>query len=172
VRLRIDMVSLLAALGVLSAAQSTAVAAASFNVTNNGFSAFSIDGVDNPSLTLTRGQTYTFNVSASGHPFWIATARGAGDAEANAFSQGVTGNGASPGMLTFVVPMSAPPTLFYQCAFHDPMGGTLTIVGAPAVPAVGPATLAALAGLLLFIAIVVLRRRGQNAMAAMRSHDQ
>src|SRR5258706_16071419 len=96
----------------------------SFDVTNNGFSAYVIDGASNPTLTLTRGQTYSFTVNALGHPFWITTARGAGDTEANAFSQGVTGNGASPGTVTFLVSASAPATLFYQCGFHDPMGGT------------------------------------------------
>jgi len=44
-----------------------------FNVTNNGSGNYVINGVSNPTLELVRGQTYTFNVSASGHPFWIKT---------------------------------------------------------------------------------------------------
>ena len=124
-------------------------------------SAFVVDGANNPTLTLTRGQTYTFTVSAVGHPFWITTARGAGNTDSNAFSDGVTGNGASPGTVTFVVPPSAPATLFYQCAFHDPMGGTLTIVSPPPVPASGALGLAALGALLLVAAVAVLRRRNR-----------
>lgn len=130
-----------------------------YAVTNSGMSAFLIDGVSNPTLTLARGQTYSFTVTALGHPFWITTARGAGDTAANAFSQGVTGNGASPGTLVFTVPASAPSTLFYQCSFHDPMGGTLNIVTASSAPAFAPWTLAVLAGLLLLVARAARRPR-------------
>jgi hypothetical protein len=53
---------------------------------------------------------------------------------------------------------SAPATLFYQCGFHDIMGGQLNIVSAP-VPAGGPAMIALLAGLLLLAAVVSMRKR-------------
>ena len=155
------MTLILAVLGLLGIFQQTAAAATTFDVSNNGFSAYVIDGADNPSLTLTRGQTYIFTVNAPGHPFWITTARGAGDSEANAFSPGVTGNGASPGTVTFVVPASAPATLFYQCGFHDPMGGTLHLVAGAAVPAGGRLASAALVALLLLAAIAILRRRAR-----------
>ena len=56
------------------------------------------------------------------------------------------------------MPASAPPTLFYQCRFHDVMGGQLNIVSA-SVPAGGPPTVAVLAGLLLLAAVVLLRKR-------------
>ncbi len=143
----------------LSGLVQNATAATTFDVGASGMSAYVIGGANNPTLTLTRGQTYTFNVTVGGHPFWITTVRGAGDAEANKFSSGVTGNGASPGTVTFVVPSTAPSTLFYQCSFHDPMGGTLTIVAAPSVPALGPVGMATLAGLLLVGAVSILRRR-------------
>jgi len=45
-----------------------------FNVTNSGFTSYAFSGAisgSNPTLTLIRGLIYTFNVSASGHPFWI-----------------------------------------------------------------------------------------------------
>jgi len=165
----------LATLGMIGAAVSPAAAATDFPIAVSGMSAYTIGGVNNPDLTLTRDQTYTFtlDIFASGHPFWITTARGAEDAETNQWSLGVTNNGASPGIVTFVVPASAPALLFYQCKFHDPMGGKLNIVSpAASVPSIGPGMLAALAGLLLLIAVVVLRRRGQNTIAAMRDHDQ
>src|SRR5262245_25385678 len=154
--------SVLAVLCLIGAAPSPVAAATNFNVTATGMSSYTIDGVADPTLTLTRGQTYTFTVDTVGHPFWITTALGAGDAEANAFSQGVTNNGASPGTVTFVVPATAPATLFYQCSFHDPMAGTLNIVGSAvptAVPSLSPAALAALAALLLAASLVALRRR-------------
>ena len=169
----------LCVVAVIGLADRTAAGASNFNVTNSGASAYVVDGVNTPTLTLTRGQTYTFTVTAVGHPFWIAIARGAGDTESNAFAQGVTGNGASPGTVTFAVPASAPATLFYQCAFHDPMGGTLQIVSAStgaAVPAVGSVALVTLGGALALQAVAILRRRskrsGQNRIAATRSHDQ
>jgi hypothetical protein len=161
-RFRLVALSLVAGLTGLAVVQWTAAAATTFNVSvvAGGMSSYLIDGANDPTLTLTRGQTYTFNVTSGGHPFWITTAPGAGDAEANAFTLGVTGNGSSPGTVTFVVPASAPATLFYQCSFHDPMSGTLNIVSAAAsVPSLGPAMLAALTALLLIVAIAVMRKR-------------
>ena len=43
----------------------------SYTVTNNGNSNYVIDGSSNPTLNLLRGFTYTFNINASGHPFYI-----------------------------------------------------------------------------------------------------
>jgi hypothetical protein len=134
-------------------------AATNFNVTNNFASSYVIGGNNNPTLTLTRGQTYTFALDAIGHPFWIVTARGAAEVNTNAFNAGVTGNGTAQGTMTFVVPASAPSTLFYQCGFHDVMGGQLNIVSPPPVPVGGPAMVAVLAGLLLIAAVVLLRKR-------------
>jgi len=48
-----------------------------YAVTANGSSNYVINGASNPTLTLVRGETYTFNVNATGHPFWITTASGA-----------------------------------------------------------------------------------------------
>lgn len=143
-----------------------------FDVFTPNMSSYRINNQDDPTLTLTRGETYTFNVIGAGHPLWIVTTPGAGDVSLNEFQQGVANNGASPGIVTFVVPMSAPATLYYQCSFHDPMVGTLNIITAPvaaAVPSIGQATSVALACLLLLVATAILRHR---ARAAARSHDQ
>jgi hypothetical protein len=99
-----------------------------------GSSAYRIGGTNNPALTLTRGRTYVFNLSASGHPFWIKTARITGTG--SAYNNGVTGNGRSTGQLTFVVPIDAPSTLYYICEFHSPMTGTLNIIDPPVPPEV------------------------------------
>jgi len=48
-----------------------------YAVTANGSSNYVINGSSNPTLTLVRGETYTFNVNATGHPFWITKASGA-----------------------------------------------------------------------------------------------
>ena len=100
--------------------------AASFSVTNQNAGAYVIDGQFNPPLQLTRGETYTFNINASGHPFLIKTVQGSG--AGNQFSNGVTGNGTQVGTLTFTVPLNAPSTLFYNCQFHPLMTGMITVI--------------------------------------------
>ncbi len=102
-----------------------------FVVTNNGASSYifnsnDFNNLENPDLTLKRGETYTFAVNASGHPFFIKSTQG--NTNANAFNDGVTNNGSQDGTITFVVPMNAPDTLFYNCQFHSVMTGTLNIV--------------------------------------------
>lgn len=96
-----------------------------YTITNSGMAAYTIDGSSNPSLTLFRGHTYTFNVSASGHPFWIKTANVIGTG--SAYSTGVTNNGTESGTITFTVPSNAPATLYYQCQAHLPMYGTINV---------------------------------------------
>jgi hypothetical protein len=91
----------------------------------NSPTSYTINNVDNPALTLQRGQTYTFNISSVGHPFFISTTSGTN--VANAYNTGVTNNNIQSGTLTFVVPMTAPNTLFYDCANHAAMSGTITV---------------------------------------------
>ena len=99
---------------------------ATYTVTNSGASAYLINGSSNPTLTLYRGFTYTFNVSASGHPFWIKTAATTGTGDA--YYSGVTNNGVDVGTITFVVPTDAPGTLYYICQIHGTMVGTINVV--------------------------------------------
>jgi hypothetical protein len=103
----------------------TAQAATNFSVINNGLTSYRIGGVDNPTLSLTRGVTYTFTIAATGHPFWIKTVASVGTA--NAYNTGVTNNGIDNGTLTFVVPLTAPATLHYCCEFHASMTGTINV---------------------------------------------
>jgi len=103
------------------------LAAGTLNVTaNSSFTAYIINAAPNPTLTFCRGRTYTFAVNSPGHPFYIKTVQGA--TAANAYSMGVTGNGTMMGNVTFVVPASAPATLFYDCSIHPAMTGTIQIV--------------------------------------------
>ncbi len=116
-------------LGTLSGLAQT-----SFTVVNVSFSAYSINGVNNPTLTLTRGLTYQFNISAIGHPFWIKTAATIGTGDA--YNNGVVNNGAQSGTITFSVPANAPNTLFYICQFHSAMHGTINIISPPSPPVI------------------------------------
>lgn len=107
--------------------------ATTFTVTNNGIISYSIDGNTNPTLNLIRGETYIFQISAVGHPFWIKTIQSTGTA--NAYTDGVTGNGTDSGTLTFVVPGTAPALLFYDCEIHASMAGEIHITGpTPVLP--------------------------------------
>jgi hypothetical protein len=151
--MRLPVAALLAASLAVAAAPNAAHAA--FNVINNGATSFRIDSVDNPTLTLHRGTTYTFNVNASGHPFYIKTAQVTGTG--SQYTTGVTGNGTQVGTLTWTVANNAPATLFYNCQFHEGMTGQIDITDP--VPAVTPVTGAALALLLAGAGLVVARRR-------------
>ena len=89
------------------------------------FTAEGLQGND-PTLTLVRGKTYEFDVTAGGHPFWIKTIQGAGSS--NQYNEGITNNGVSNGKLTFTVSDDAPSTLYYNCQFHGSMTGVINIV--------------------------------------------
>ena len=98
-------------------------------VANNNFAAWRINGLDNPPLTLVRGQTYQFvmqNVEAF-HPFFINTINTLGSA--NQYSVGVSNNGATGTMtLTFDVPAEAPDSLHYNCGNHAAMNGPISVI--------------------------------------------
>jgi hypothetical protein len=147
----------LAALLASAALAASAPAAHAFTVVNNGLIAYRIDGVDNPTLNLVRGQTYTFNVNAVGHPFWIKTAQIIGTG--SAYNNGVTGNGTQSGTVTWVVPSNAPAVLYYNCQNHDAMTGEFDITGGAAVPGLTPLTTGALLALLAGAGWIYTRRR-------------
>jgi hypothetical protein len=102
-----------------------------FDVTNNGTTSYIFNGgtlsdAENIGLTLVRGETYTFNINANGHPFLIKTVQG--NTTGNAYNSGVTNNGTQTGSITFTVPMDAPAVLYYNCQFHSSMTGMITII--------------------------------------------
>ena len=89
--------------------------------------AYAINGVNNPTLTVRRGQTYTFNLNTAGHPFYLQTT-GGGYQSANIYSNGFTGNSQTTGEHQWVVPQDAPEEIFYQCEFHPVMFGKIIVV--------------------------------------------
>jgi hypothetical protein len=102
------------------------LAAADFTVTTPGGQfAFRINGVNSPTLTLVRGQTYTFDVSTTPgfHPFRIN-------------STGVVNNNITSGTLTFAVPTAAA-NYTYNCGVHgSSMQGQILTVDPPTPPTV------------------------------------
>ena len=105
-----------------------------FDVSNNGAVAFQYastgagftQNIDNPTLYVTRGQKYHFNINASGHPFYFKTQQGSGTADQ--YTNGVEGNGTDVGIVTFVPPFDGPDSLFYQCSNHSGMFGTVFLL--------------------------------------------
>ena len=106
-----------------------------YRVRNSGIAAYVIDFQNNPTLTLSRGNTYVFNLNTDGvFPFWIKTNPVTGLGET--YSNGVTRNGASTGLVTFTVPQDAPDTLYYIAENQGNMKGVLNIVNS--TPGTGP----------------------------------
>ena len=106
-----------------------------YRVQNTGTAAYKIDGQSNPILTLARGNTYVFNLTLTGvYPFWIKTeyTLGIGDA----YNTGVSRNGATTSLVTFVVPQDAPDTLYYVSENQTNMRGQLNIIDG--TPGTGP----------------------------------
>ena len=122
----------LAALCLAFAAQAACAGGNSYNITSNGTGSWRFDGVDNPAITVIRGQTYTFqlqNVNAV-HPFNINTVNTTGNG--SRYNSGVTNNGATGNTaITFVVPMDAPVQLHYNCGNHAAMNGNIDVVDDP-----------------------------------------
>ena len=97
-----------------------------FKVVTKGSPTYFINDQQNPKLTLKRGHNYTFELKTTGHPFWIKTKNSTG--KANAYENGVTGNGTERGTLIFAVPKDAPATLHYNCEVHDIMNNEIHII--------------------------------------------
>jgi hypothetical protein len=105
-----------------------------FNVskTDSTTADYSIDGQSDPTLYLARGQTYTFEMSGNGHPFYIKSTD-ATSGTADEYTDGVTrigsANSSNDGdTLQFTATSATPETLWYQCSAHSGMLGQLNIV--------------------------------------------
>ena len=92
---------------------------------------YSIDGSNDPTLTLYKGYTYTFDMVGNGHPFYLKSTASTSGTN-NEYTSGVVRNGSSNSgsngdSLVFTVPDDAPDTLWYQCSAHAGMLGVLNI---------------------------------------------
>ena len=84
-----------------------------------------VNGLTTGSLSLEKGMTYTFtNSSNSAHPFRLSTTMDGTHGGGSTYVLGVTYSG---NVLTFVVPSTAPTTLYYYCTVHPGMGGSSSI---------------------------------------------
>tara|TARA_B100001094_G_scaffold172109_1_gene166432 strand:+ start:10300 stop:12759 length:2460 start_codon:yes stop_codon:yes gene_type:complete len=107
----------------------------SIGVTAAGSGAYTLSGNDksgsvsgnNATIAMNAYDTITFNVNASGHPFFIKTSTGTGTGNQAA---GVTNNGSQSGTVTFRP--TAAGTYYYQCQYHGAMVGTINVAGGQA----------------------------------------
>ena len=93
------------------------------------------DSVKDPTLTLKRGDLYTFSVNSltninsiqiETEPFYITTNRST-DSKYR-YNNGVTNNGSTFGTITFIVPFDAPDILFYVNGNDVNASGVINIV--------------------------------------------
>jgi hypothetical protein len=85
-----------------------------------------VNGVaGSPVITLVRGRSYTFDVATPAQLFAIHMVSGS-TATANRYNEGVTNQATS--QVQFVVPATAPDTLFYQSEAVADMFGTISVV--------------------------------------------
>jgi hypothetical protein len=82
--------------------------------------------VRNPTLTLFRGQTYIFDITATNHPFSLKTERSGGTIDR--YNQGVTGNGTEVGQIIFEVPLNSPDVIYYVSENSVDTGGVIQIL--------------------------------------------
>lgn len=89
----------------------------------------------NPVLNLQRGSTYTFDysdssISSGSHVLGFSSAdtntNNLGAVAYTGSANGITDNTVDK-IITFVVPASAPDTLYYYCTAHNAMGNTMNI---------------------------------------------
>ena len=91
------------------------VAVADSNSTQSG---------NDPILRVKEGDDLSFNVSASGHPFYLKTSQGLGTGNQ---IDGIGNNGAEEGTVTWSVPTGSAGTYYYQCSLHGDMVGQIIV---------------------------------------------
>ena len=91
--------------------ESTIVVTLADNLDNTAFVFSSDELVQNPTLILYRGQTYTFEIDTLGTPISIRTARTL--EESFNYDDGVSAQGVEQGTITFTVGANAPEALYY-----------------------------------------------------------
>ena len=83
----------------------------------------SVSGND-PSISAKVGDTFSFEVNAPGHPFYLIKVSNGGT-DSNNLIDGVSNNGASNGTVSWTP--SEAGTYYYICEIHSSMLGTITI---------------------------------------------
>ena len=99
--------------------------------TGGGF-AYKLNSIEAPSLTFALGETYRFKldgITTAGHPFIFSSDAGGGGSTTGEFTTNVLNSQATTGDVQITVSVGMPSTLYYHCAAHTGMGGSITLVG-------------------------------------------
>ncbi len=80
---------------------------------------------NDPPIYLNVGDTVIFNVTASGHPFWIKFSPSTG--VGNSVSVGTTGQGTTNGPVTWDTTGAPGGTYYYICQYHGSMYGPIIL---------------------------------------------
>ena len=92
-----------------------------------------IDGTQQPTLSLIRGNTYVFDWSgATSHPVRFSTTSDGTHGVGSEYTTGVTKDD-SGYKTTIVVSGDAPDNLYYYCQYHSGMGGAINVSFTPSV---------------------------------------
>jgi len=105
---------------------------------NTGVNKYYISGVETPTLTFIRGNTYTFDQSDDTndtHPIRLSETSNGTHASGSQYTSGWTTTPASPNYVPgvpgatseFVVDADTPSTLYYYCGAHSGMGGSINV---------------------------------------------
>lgn len=86
----------------------------------------------NPTILVTRGQLYAFQISTPNHPVALHTAPGQISSTFR-YTNGVLNNGITSGTIAWLVPNDAPPVLYYQSEASFALFGRIDVDGV-AVP--------------------------------------
>jgi len=99
-----------------------------FEITNTGFS-YNISqiGTGNPSLTCFRGTNYDFMVLTPSHPFALRISNGDTSSPVDGAYNNNVAAGITSGRVMFTPNNATPDTIYYQCASHSSMIGTINI---------------------------------------------
>ena len=108
-----------------------------WTVTNNGSSNYILEGVDrvinlfgspasNWTVNINVGDVVSFDVQASGHPFYIKTVPTTGTGDLVTTGD-VVGQGSDAGIVSWNTVGVAPGTYYYICQFHSGMQGQIVI---------------------------------------------
>ena len=97
-------------------------------VTNIGMS-YNISqiGTGNPSLTCFRGTNYDFIVLTPSHPFTLRISSGDTSSSVDGAYNNNVASGITSGRVMFTPNSATPNTIYYQCAIHSGMIGTISI---------------------------------------------
>jgi plastocyanin len=106
-----------------------------FSVGNSGASHYTFTGSDrdnsfandnDPTINCNVGDTLVFNVSASGHPFYVKTSATTGTGD-QVSTGTITGQGTVSAAVTWDTTGVTPGTYYYICRFHGGMVGQIII---------------------------------------------